>query len=115
MSEKQAEMLENLKASRASLNRAKEVVSNLLAVCDLVQPTLEDKGHGAYYFGCGVDRLREMLDERDTDIYQASRILSLLSDRAMDLDSLLGDAMGKLGSSVDFLTTTTPKEAADRD
>lgn len=115
MDKKQTEMLENLKGGRASLIRAKEVVSNLLAVCDLVQPTLENKGHGAYYFQYEAEKLRIMLDKRDTDIYQASRILSLLSDKAMDLDSLLGDVTGKLGSSIDFLTTGTQKGAANHD
>ncbi|HIW72338.1 MAG TPA: hypothetical protein H9875_06890 [Candidatus Levilactobacillus faecigallinarum] len=115
MSEKQVEILENLKGGWDSLIRAKDVVSNILAVCDLARPTLENKGHGAYYFDYGAAELRVMLDKHDTDIYQASRILSLLSDKAMDLDSLLGDVTGKLGSSIDFLTASTEKGAPTHD
>lgn len=106
MDEKQAELLDKLNGERTRFLRAKELIGNLLAVCDLVQPTLEEKGRGAYYFKFKAEELRTMLDSRDTDLYQASRILSLLSDKIADLDSLLGSAKRTLDSSIDYLKVT---------
>lgn len=111
MDKSQTEILDSLNGSRTSATKAKTIIGALLAVCDLAAPTLERKGQGAYYFDYQADALRSMLDKRDTDIYQASQILGLLSDKVMDLDSLLGNIMGTLGSSIDYLTGIAQKEA----
>jgi len=97
-------ILDELQQGRITTGKAQANNSAAIALCELVQPTLEKKSQGENYFRLSASELRSKLDDRDLIIYQAAQIIMLLSDKAMDLDSWLGLIGGTLKKSVAYLT-----------
>jgi len=96
--------VEELQQGQATASKAQASNSAAIALCELVQPTLENKSQGEDYFKLSASELRGKLDDRDLIIYQAAQIVALLADKAMDLDSWLGNVNGTLKNSVAYLT-----------
>jgi len=96
--------VEELQQGQATASKAQANNSAAIALCELVQPTLENKSQGEDYFKLSSSELRSKLDDRDLIIYQAAQIIMLLADKAMDLDSWLGNIGGTLKKSVAYLT-----------
>ncbi|AKP63736.1 hypothetical protein [Levilactobacillus koreensis] len=97
-------ILDELQQGRITTGKAQANNSAAIALCELVQPTLEKKSQGENYFRLSASELRSKLDDRDLIIYQAAQIIMLLSDKAMDLDSWLGTVNDVLKNSVAYLT-----------
>lgn len=97
-------VVKELQQGQETASKAQANNSAAIALCQLVQPTLENKSQGEDYFKLSPSELRSKLDDRDLIIYQAAQIITLLADKAMDLDSWLGLIGGTLKKSVAYLT-----------
>lgn len=107
-----ATAIETLQRGQSQISKGQEINSAVIAMCVLVKPTLVSKSHGENYFKYSDSELRSKLDDRDLIIYQAAQVITLLADKAMDLDSRLGHAGEVFKKSVDYLTSVDESEAA---
>lgn len=105
--------VEELQQGWTTASKAQANNSAAIALCELVQPTLENKSQGEDYFRLSASELRSKLDDRDLIIYQAAQIIALLADKAMDLDSWLGNIGGTLKKSVAYLTEEKSQEESE--
>lgn len=108
-----ATVLDELQQRQTIASKAQDSNSAAVALCELVQPTLENKSQGEDYFKLSSSELRSKLDDRDLIIYQAAQIIMLLADKAMDLDSWLGLIGGTLKKSVAYLTEEKSQEESE--
>lgn len=109
------EGLKQLSPVLSRLTQAKRETSRLIALCELTSPTLKAKSEGNKYFDYTADALRSILDERDIELYQASQLIAVLSDRIMDLDSMIGNATQNLDNSTHLLNSAKKRGPYEND
>ncbi|WP_203641700.1 hypothetical protein [Levilactobacillus andaensis] len=97
--------LKILSDGRTKSEQAQASNATVIAVCDLIKPTLAKESHGKDYSRYSNGKLREELENRDLVLQEVTKVMVLLEDKAMDLDGLTGQTLAAFESSIKKLTS----------
>lgn len=85
------------------LERVNKASSSILAISDLVEPTLKHLiSNASDYFELDADRLRKTLENRETTIYSTMCVLVEMGELAMNID----DETAGLNGVIDDINST---------
>ena len=85
------------------LERVNKANSSILAISDLVEPTLKHLiSNAPDYFELDADKLREVIDSRETTIYSVMCVLTEMGTLAMNVD----DETAGLSRVIDDINST---------
>lgn len=86
-----------------TLERANRDISSILAISDLIVPTLKHLINNApSYFKLDADKLREVINSRETTIYSVMCVLTEMGTLAMNIES----ETANLGGTFDDINST---------
>lgn len=86
------------------LEQAGKAYGAIIAICDLVHPTL--KGiitNSENYFKADDERLRSVLEQRENTIYSSMMVFQNMDDLAMDIDEKtahIGEAIEDINNAI---------------
>ncbi|MBA3077591.1 hypothetical protein [Lactiplantibacillus plantarum] len=81
------DITDTCKRANITIERANRDISSILAISDLIVPTLKNiVEHASSYFELDADKLREVINSREATIYSVMCVLTEMGTLAMNID-----------------------------